>query len=198
MSPKRLFDVVLTVPGVLLLLPVLVLIGLWIKLDSRGPILFRQVRVGRNGKPFHVLKFRTMVSDAESMGLALTTGKDLRITRAGRFLRRFKLDEFPQLFNVLNGEMSLVGPRPEVPKYVAHYPEAVKNLVLSVAPGITDRASIEFRNENNLLDAAADPEATYIREILPVKLDYYAEYARHHSVYGDLCIILRTFQAILS
>ena len=135
MIPKRLFDLVLTLPGVVVLAPAGMLISLWIKLDSPGPVLFRQLRVGRDGRPFQMLKLRTMVSGAEARGLALTTGNDLRITRAGRILRRFKLDEFPQLFNVLRGEMSLVGPRPEVRRYVDCYPADVKDLVLSVPPG---------------------------------------------------------------
>ncbi len=196
MIPKRLFDLVLTLPGVVVLAPAGMLISLWIKLDSPGPVLFRQLRVGRDGRPFQMLKLRTMVSGAEARGLALTTGNDLRITRAGRILRRFKLDEFPQLFNVLRGEMSLVGPRPEVRRYVDCYPADVKDLVLSVPPGITDLASIKFRNENSILDGAADPEETYIREILPIKLRYYQEYARHHSTHEDLRIILRTLGAI--
>ena len=197
MNSKRVFDLVLTVPGVLALSPLLLAIWVWIRLDSPGPVLFRQTRVGRFGREFKVLKFRTMVTDAEAQGLALTTGDDPRITAAGRFLRRSKLDELPQLFNVLKGDMSLVGPRPEVPKYVACYPESLKGLVLSIPPGITDRASIEFRNENSLLSGAADPERTYIEEILPVKLGFYAEYARSHSLGGDLRIILRTLAAIL-
>ena len=197
MNPKRLFDLVLTVPGLLALSPLLALVSLWIKLDSRGPVLFRQTRVGRLGEPFQVYKFRTMVPDAEAQGLQLTTGGDARITRAGRFLRKSKLDELPQLFNVLKGEMSLVGPRPEVPKYVAYYPPEVKGLVLSLQPGITDKASIEFRHENELLDASADPEGTYIKEILPIKLHYYTTYARAHTLAGDLGILLRTLGAIL-
>lgn len=197
MNAKRLFDIVLTVPGLILLSPVMAGICLWIELDSRGPVFFKQTRVGLHEKPFALMKFRTMVPNAEALGLQLTTGEDRRITRAGRFLRHYKLDELPQLFNVVKGEMSLVGPRPEVPKYVACYPDAVKALVLSVPPGITDKASIEFRNENSLLDASSDTERTYIEEILPIKLGYYAEYARKHSVLGDFWIILRTFKAIL-
>jgi lipopolysaccharide/colanic/teichoic acid biosynthesis glycosyltransferase len=196
MNPKRLFDLCATVPGLMVLAPLLAGISLWIKLDSPGPVLFKQIRVGRLGRPFQVYKFRSMVADAATRGLELTTGKDLRITRAGRFLRRFKLDELPQLFNVVKGEMSLVGPRPEVPRYVALYPEAVRGLVLSIPPGITDRASIEFRNENSMLDGSVDPEQTYIHEILPIKLGYYAEYARQHTTRGDVLIILRTIAAI--
>ena len=197
MNGKRLLDLALTIPGLIALSPLLPLIGLWVKLDSRGPVLFRQTRVGLHQKPFGLLKFRTMVPQAESIGLQLTTRGDARITRAGAFLRRFKLDELPQLFNVLRGEMSLVGPRPEVPVYVARYPEAARELVFSIPPGITDRASIEFRDENRLLDASADPERTYIDEILPVKLRYYTEYARGSSVTGDLGIIFRTLAAIV-
>ena len=198
MIRKRLFDLALTVPGLIALSPVLVLISVWIKLDSRGPVFFKQTRVGLHEKTFDLFKFRTMVPDAESLGLQLTTGDDQRITGAGRFLRKFKLDELPQLFNVVRGEMSLVGPRPEVPRYVACYPDPIKTLVLSIPPGITDRASIEFRNENSLLNSSEDPERTYIEEILPIKLGYYAEYARHHSVIGDLYIILKTFRVIMA
>ena len=197
MNQKRLFDLALTIPGLIMLSPLLAGISLWIKLDSRGAVIFKQTRVGLHEKPFELFKFRTMVPGAESLGLQLTTGEDNRITVAGQFLRRFKLDELPQLINVLKGEMSLVGPRPEVPKYVACYPDTIKALVLSIPPGITDRASIEFRNENNLLDTSADPERTYIDEILPIKLRYYAEYARRHSLIGDLRIILRTIRAII-
>jgi len=197
MIRKRLLDLCLTIPGLLAISPLLAVIGLWIKLDSRGPVFFHQTRVGRRGRPFRVHKFRTMVPEAPALGLELTTGQDLRITRAGQFLRRFKLDELPQLFNVLAGEMSLVGPRPEVPKYVACYPEAVRALVQSIPPGITDKASIEFRNENGLLDASGDPERTYIEEILPIKLAYYTDYARHHTALGDVRIILQTLRAIL-
>ncbi len=196
MTSKRLFDLALTIPGLLAIAPLLLLISLWIKLDSRGPVFFKQTRVGLRGKVFELFKFRTMVPNAEALGLQLTTGEDKRITRAGQFLRRFKLDELPQLFNVLLGQMSLVGPRPEVPRYVACYPDEVRALVLSIPPGITDNASIEFRNENSLLDASKDPERTYIEDILPIKLDFYLKYAKSHSVLGDFRIIFRTLGAI--
>ena len=198
MNRKRLFDLLLTTPGLLLLSPLLAGVSLWIKWGSKGPVFFTQTRIGLHGKPFQLIKFRTMVPDAEALGLQLTTGEDPRITRPGLFLRRYKLDELPQLFNVLKGEMSLVGPRPEVPRYVAEYPEEQRALVLSVPPGITETASIEFRDENSLLDAAEDPERVYLEQILPVKLRYGAEYARTHTLGGDVRIILRTLQALIS
>lgn len=194
--PKRLFDLFWTVPGVILLSPLLAMVAVWIKLDSSGPVFFRQTRVGRYGKLFQVMKFRTMVIDAEAKGLKITVGRDPRITRSGHFLRKYKLDELPQLFNVLHGEMSLVGPRPEVPEYVACYPTDVRDKVLSIKPGITDRASIEFKDENRLLAGAADPARTYIEEILPVKLRYYVQYADEQSLWLDYCLIMRTLFAI--
>jgi len=192
MRAKRLFDLAFTLPGLVLLSPLFAAIAVWIKWDSPGPVFFRQTRVGRGGRPFCIVKFRTMVADAEALGDKVTAGGDPRITRAGAFLRRYKLDELPQLINVVKGEMSLVGPRPEVPEYVAHYPEAVRAKVLSVPPGITDRASLEFRSENELLAGAADPHAYYVSEILPRKLAYYEAYADHRSLWGDLKLVLRT------
>jgi lipopolysaccharide/colanic/teichoic acid biosynthesis glycosyltransferase len=194
---KRLFDLFWTIPGLIVLSPVMLLISLWIKLDSPGPVFFRQTRIGRYGKPFKVMKFRTMVVDAEKRGLRITVGCDRRITRAGHLLRQYKLDELPQLINVLLGEMSLVGPRPEVPEYVACYPDDIRDKVLSVKPGITDRASIEFRNENTLLSNAVDPSRTYREEILPVKLRYYLDYAEHRTLAADFRLILKTLVAIL-
>jgi len=167
---KRLFDLLCAGLGLLILLPMLVLLALWIKLDSRGPIFFRQERVGRHGRPFLIHKFRSMQVDAPARGLQITVGADPRITRAGRFLRASKLDELPQLWDVLRGAMSLVGPRPEVPKYVALYPEELRRVVLSVRPGITDLASLEYRDESALLAAAADPEREYVEVVLPAKL----------------------------
>ena len=193
---KRLFDVLAAGCGLVFLAPVLLAIALWIRLDSPGPALFRQRRVGRHGRHFDIYKFRTMV-DRPGAGPLLTVGQDSRITRAGRFLRRTKLDELPQLLNVLEGTMSLVGPRPEVPRYVDHYPPAVRQAVLSVAPGITDLAAILYKDENDILGRAQDPERAYIETILPVKLAYYQRYVRERSFWLDLRIIVRTLAAIL-
>jgi lipopolysaccharide/colanic/teichoic acid biosynthesis glycosyltransferase len=194
---KRLFDVVAAGCGLILLAPMLLALALWIRLDSPGPALFRQRRVGRYGRHFDIYKFRTM-ADRRDEGRQLTVGQDPRITRAGRFLRRTKLDELPQLLNVLVGTMSLVGPRPEVPRYVDRYPPAVREAVLSVAPGITDLAAILYKDENDILGRAPDPERAYIETILPVKLEYYQRYVRERSFWLDVRIIFRTLAAILS
>jgi lipopolysaccharide/colanic/teichoic acid biosynthesis glycosyltransferase len=183
--------------GLLILSPIFVLIAVWIKLDSRGPIFFRQERVGQKGKIFKVLKFRTMVPDAEKLGLKITVGGDSRITRSGHLLRKYKLDELPQLFNVLLGEMSLVGPRPEVPEYVELYPADVREIVLSLKPGITDLASLEYKDENDLLKDVENPREVYIQNILPRKLDYYVRYVEQRSLWFDFNIILRTIAAIV-
>jgi len=193
---KRLFDIVASGLALLLLLPVLVCIAVWIRLDSPGPVLFRQIRVGLGGRHFRIRKFRTMRSDADRVGLAVTVGNDPRITRAGAFLRRFKLDELPQFLDVLLGSMSIVGPRPEVPRYMDAYPASLREKVLSVRPGITDWASVEFRSENELLEGAVDPERTYIEQILPIKQGYYLRYVQEHSFLGDLRIILATIQVM--
>jgi len=193
---KRLFDVVAAGCGLILLAPALLAFALWIRLDSPGPALFRQRRVGRHGRHFHIVKFRTM-ADRPDEGRQLTVGHDPRITRAGRFLRRTKLDELPQLLNVLAGTMSLVGPRPEVPRYVDRYPPAVRQTVLSVTPGITDLAAILYKDENDILGRAQDPERAYVETILPVKLEYYQRYVRERSFWLDLRIIFRTLAAIL-
>ena len=194
---KRVFDIFFASCGLIILSPLLLLIAVWIKFDSPGPVFFRQERVGQFGVSFRIHKFRTMVTDAEKRGMQLTVGKDNRITRSGGFLRHYKLDELPQLIDVLVGNMSLVGPRPEVPKYVACYPDNIRDLVLSVKPGITDLASIEFREENKILGLSTNPEKTYINEILPIKLKYYIQYTQKNNIFLDLLIILRTFQAIL-
>jgi lipopolysaccharide/colanic/teichoic acid biosynthesis glycosyltransferase len=192
---KRLFDVAAALAGLVLLAPWFALAALWIKLDSPGPVFFRQQRVGRHGKPFSIYKFRTMTA-APADTLQLTVGRDRRITGAGQFLRHYKLDELPQLINVLQGAMSLVGPRPEVPRYVACYPPEVRAIVLSVAPGITDYASILYREESAILGRAADPELAYRETILPAKLDYYVRYVRERGFWTDLGIIVRTLAAI--
>lgn len=191
---KRAFDLLLSALGLLLLAPVLLLIALWVKLDSPGPVFFRQERVGRFGRPFFIHKFRTMRVD--NAGLQITVGVDPRITRAGRVLRTAKLDELPQLWDVLRGAMSLVGPRPEVPRYVALYPPKLREIVLSVRPGITDPASLSFRNESELLAAAADPEREYVEVVMPTKLRLAAAYVRRATLRTDLRVILATLGAL--
>lgn len=193
---KRLFDWVLASLGLLLLSPALLLVALAIKLDSPGPVFFRQERVGRFGQPFRIHKFRTMRHDPLGAGPQITVGLDRRITRIGGVLRGSKLDELPQLIDVWLGRMSLVGPRPEVPRYVAHYPLSVREKVLSVRPGITDLASIEYRDESSVLARAADPEHAYIHEILPHKLALAERYVDQASVWTDIQLILRTIAAI--
>ncbi|MCW7541789.1 sugar transferase [Aquabacterium sp. A7-Y] len=195
---KRLFDLVASGLGLLLLAPLLAVIALAIKLDSPGPVLFRQERVGRHGRPFRIRKFRTMRHAPAGGGLLITVGADPRITRVGAFLRSTKLDELPQLLDVLCGTMSLVGPRPEVPRYLPHYPPAVREKVLSVRPGITDIASIEYRRESELLAAAADPERAYVEEVLPAKLRYALQYVDNASFWGDLRLLARTLHAIVT
>jgi len=196
MLSKRLFDLFFVIPGLLILAPFLLIIALVIKLKDGGNVLFKQVRVGKNGKHFDVLKFRTMVLNAEKLGNKVTTGDDPRITPIGRVLRKYKLDELPQLINVLKGEMSLVGPRPEVPEYVEFYPEETRNIVLSVPPGMTDKASIEFVNENDLLSGSEDPVSDYKNKVLPIKLKYYVEYVKERSLWMDFKLIIKTVIAI--
>lgn len=193
---KRVFDLVTALAGVLLLSPLLLAIALWIKWDSAGPVLYRQQRVGRGGVLFTIHKFRTM-HQRQHGGPELTVGADPRVTHAGAVLRRYKLDELPQLFNVINGSMSLVGPRPEVPRYVALYPEPLRRIVLSVAPGITDWASIMYKDENAVLARAGDPERAYIDTVLPAKLHYYVRYVRERTFWIDVKIIVRTLAAIV-
>lgn len=194
---KRWFDLLASGLGLIALSPLLMLIALLIKLDSKGPVFFRQERVGRFGKVFRIHKFRTMITDAERKGLQITVGADARITRVGGTLRKYKLDELPQLFDVFLGDMSIVGPRPEVPRYVAFYPEEMKDVVLSVRPGITDWASIEYKDENRILGLAEDPHRAYVEQVLPVKLEYYINYVRRRTFWGDLKIILATLVAIV-
>ncbi len=193
---KRAFDLLGASAGLLLLAPVLLLIALWIRLDSPGPVLYRQQRVGRGGRLFTIYKFRTMRQRPVD-GPQLTVGADPRVTHAGRFLRHYKLDELPQLWNVLQGSMSLVGPRPEVPRYVDCYPPEQRRVVLSVAPGITDWAAIRYRDENAILARAADPERAYVEAVLPVKLDYYVRYVRERTFWGDVRILAHTLAAIV-
>ena len=195
---KRLFDLVGALAGLALLLVPGLLVALWIRLDSPGPVFFRQERVGRHGRPFRIHKFRTMRVDAERLGGQLTVGRDPRITRVGAWLRDRRLDELPQLIDVLQGTMSLVGPRPEVPRYVALYPAALRERVLSVRPGITDPASLAFRGEAEQLARAADPEREYVEVILPAKLALAADYAARASLWTDLGVLVRSLQVLLN
>jgi lipopolysaccharide/colanic/teichoic acid biosynthesis glycosyltransferase len=189
---KRAFDFGFSFGTLLILAPLLIAMALWIKLDSPGPVFFRQARVGRGGREFRICKFRTMRADAEQRGPQLTIGADSRITHSGAWLRKYKVDEIPQFFNVLVGDMSIVGPRPEVRRYVDLYAPATRQAVLSVRPGITDLASIEYRDENELLAASADPERTYVEQVLPAKLALCERYIRERSFFGDLRIIGRS------
>ena len=193
---KRLFDIVVAAFALVLLSPLLLAIALAVRLDSPGPALYRQTRVGRHGVPFRIHKFRTMRDGAE--GLLLTLPGDLRVTRVGAWLRRTRLDELPQLVDVLQGTMSLVGPRPDVPRYVAQYPAALRDRVLAVRPGITDPASLAHLNEAALLARAADPEREYIEHILPLKLQHAADYAEHATLATDLAVLWRTLRALLT
>ncbi len=187
---KRLFDLLGAAVALLLLAPLLLAVALWIKLDSPGPVFYRQERVGRHGVPFRIHKFRTMRHQAG--GLPLTVGVDPRITRAGAALRRTRLDELPQFIDVLQGTMSLVGPRPEVPRYVAHYPPALRGRALAVRPGLTDPASLAYIDEATLLAAAADPEREYIEVILPAKVARAAAYAERATLWSDVAVLWRT------
>lgn len=192
---KRCLDLCLAVPGFFLLAPLFYLVALGIKLDSPGPVFFRQARVGKGGKIFRLVKFRSMRTDAEKLGSQLTVGKDPRITRLGAFLRKTKIDELPQLFNVLTGDMSLVGPRPEVPRYVSLYTEEQRQ-VLGLLPGITDPASLKYRHENYILARAPDPENWYIDKIMPEKIEINLAYARKATVGSDLGVVLETLKCL--
>lgn len=193
---KRAMDIVLSACALAILWPLLLLIALAIWIDDPGPVFYRQVRVGRNGKTFRIFKFRSMVMDADKKGLAITVGRDSRITRVGAVLRKTKLDELAQLLNVLLGQMSFVGPRPEVPKYVELY-TPYQRQVLLVRPGITDYASIAYRNENNLLAGAPNPEAMYIEQIMPDKIELNMKYLREISPLADIRLILKTIVAVI-
>jgi len=194
---KRLFDIVLASLGVVLILPLLAVLALWIKLDSPGPVFFRQERVGRHGVPFRIHKLRSMRVAQDAAAPQVTVGDDVRITRAGRFIRRHRLDELPQLIDVLAGSMSLVGPRPEVPRYVAQYPADLRDKVLSVRPGITDPASLEFLDEAAMLAAAVDPEREYVEAVLPVKLRLAAQYVDQASLRRDVQVLLATLRLLV-
>ncbi len=194
---KRIFDFFFSLIGLVFLSPLFILIGILIKFDSSGPIFFRQERIGLNGKKFRMYKFRTMAGDAEKKGMQITVGKDSRINRIGHYLRKFNLDELPQLINVLKGEMSIVGPRPEVPNYVELYTKEQKR-VLSVKPGMTDYASLDFRKEDDLLGRTSDPEDFYIKEVLPKKLKLNLRYMEDQSFWLDMKLIFRTIGRIIA
>lgn len=193
---KRIFDIVVSFVGLVILSPLFLILAIAIARDSKGPVFFKQTRVGRNGVPFKIYKFRTMIEDAEAKGMQLTVGNDSRITEVGAFLRKTKIDELPQLINVLKGEMSFVGPRPEVPKYVELYTEDQRQ-VLMVRPGITDLASIEYRNESDLLASTDNPEKIYVEQIMPKKLDLNMRYIERISFVTDIGIIFRTISVVL-
>jgi lipopolysaccharide/colanic/teichoic acid biosynthesis glycosyltransferase len=192
---KRLFDIVASLLGIIILSPLLLIIALLIAIDSRGGIFYKQIRVGKDMKEFYLFKFRTMFSDSDKKGLLTVGMRDSRITKMGYTLRKYKLDELPQLFNVLNGTMSIVGPRPEVPKYVAMYTDEQKK-VLVVRPGITDYASIEYANENAILAKAENPEEMYIKDVMPAKLALNEKYIREMGFATDLKIIFKTIGRI--
>ena len=193
---KRIFDVIASGFGLIILSPLFIILAIWIKLDSKGPVFYRQVRVGYKNKDFRIFKFRSMRVGADKGSLVTIGGHDPRVTRSGYFIRKFKFDELPQLINVFLGDMSLVGPRPEVRHYVDYWtPEQMH--VLDVRPGITDPASIKFRNENELMEKAEDPEKYYIEVIMQEKIKLYLEYVEKHSFFYDLGLIFKTFWVIV-
>ena len=194
---KRIFDIVASRIGLILLSPLFVILAIWIKCDSIGPVFYKQVRGGRNKMDFQLFKFRSMRVGSDKKGLITVGGHDPRITRSGYYIRKYKLDEFPQLINVFKGDMSLVGPRPEVRKYVDMYTEEQMH-VLDVRPGITDLASIRYRNENELLERVNDPDKYYVEVIMPDKLRINLEYVARHSFTFDIRLIFQTFRAIVS
>jgi len=194
---KRLFDILASAVGLIILSPLFVILAVWIKLDSAGPVFYRQVRVGRGNRDFRIFKFRSMRVGADKGSLVTIGGHDSRITKSGYIIRKFKLDELPQLINVFIGDMSLVGPRPEVRHYVDYWTEEQMH-VLDVRPGITDPVSIKFRNENELMEKAEDPEKYYIETIMQEKIKLYLEYVDNHSFLGDIALIFKTFWVIFS
>ncbi|MEO9534308.1 MAG: sugar transferase [Crocinitomicaceae bacterium] len=193
---KRIFDVLASVVVLVLLSPLFIVVSVWILLDSPGGVFYKQIRVGKNQKEFGLLKFRSMRTGADKSG-QLTVGRDSRVTRSGRFIRKYKIDEFPQLINIILGQMSVVGPRPEVPKYVAMYDEQQLE-VLSVLPGLTDFASIKYFNEQEVLGKSDDPEETYISEVMPEKLKLNLDYVQQASISTDLKIIFKTIGKIFN
>ena len=194
---KRLFDIVISGCGIIVLSPLFLVIAIWIKLDSKGPVFYRQVRVGKENKDFRIFKFRSMKEGADNGSLVTIGERDSRITRSGHFIRKFKLDELPQLINVFMGDMSLVGPRPEVRHYVDYWTPKQMH-VLDVRPGITDPASIKFRNENELLDKADNPEEYYINVIMQEKIRLYLEYVENHSLWYDIKLIFQTIKVVFT
>jgi putative undecaprenyl-phosphate galactose phosphotransferase len=192
----RFFDFILGLVGLVVLAPIFIMLAIWIKIDSKGPVFYKQVRVGQNGINFGLFKFRSMVVDADKKGLITVGGRDPRITRSGYFIRKYKLDELPQLINVLVGDMSLVGPRPEVRKYVNLYTDEQQK-VLSVKPGITDYASIEYMDENEILGKSSDPEKTYIEDIMPEKIKYNMKYINNKNLFEYFKIIFLTVLKIV-
>ncbi len=194
---KRLFDIVASGLGLVVLSPVFAVLAIWIKADSKGPVFYRQTRVGRDNKDFRLFKFRSMRPDSDKLGLITVGGHDPRVTRSGYYIRKYKLDEFPQLINVFKGDMSLVGPRPEVRKYVDMY-TTEQMRVLSVRPGITSLASIRYRNENDILAAAEDPDRCYIEKVMPDKLNIDLEYVDRATLWNDIKLIFSTFKEIVT
>lgn len=193
---KRAFDILASGLGLLILSPLFAILAIWIKLDSKGPVFYRQVRVGKGNKDFRLFKFRSMRPDSDKHGLITVGGRDPRVTRSGYYIRKYKLDEFPQLINVFIGDMSLVGPRPEVRKYVEMYsPEQMR--VLNVRPGITSFASIRYRNENDILAAVENPDKTYIEQVMPDKLAIDLEYVRKANLWIDIKLILSSFVEVM-
>lgn len=193
---KRAFDILASGLGLLVLSPLFAVLAVWIKADSKGPVFYRQVRVGKGNRDFRLFKFRSMRPDSDKLGLITVGGRDPRVTRSGYYIRKYKLDEFPQLINVFKGDMSLVGPRPEVRKYVDLYtPEQMR--VLSVQPGITSLASIRYRNENDILAASDDPERAYVEQVMPDKLAIDLEYVSRANLFTDIKLIFSTFKAII-
>jgi lipopolysaccharide/colanic/teichoic acid biosynthesis glycosyltransferase len=195
---KRLIDLLVAALGLVMLSPFLLAAMAWVRLDSPGPIFFRQERVGRHGHVFRIHKLRTMHVNADAKGPAITAHADVRITRAGRWLRHYRVDELPQLIDVLRGDMSVVGPRPEVPRFVALYPPELRARVLNVRPGITDPASLEFVDEGSLLAGSSDPERTYVEAIMLRKLVRQAEYAERATWASDLAVLARTLRVLIA
>lgn len=193
---KRAFDIIASGLGLIVLSPLFIILAIWIKQDSKGPVFYRQVRVGRNNKDFRIFKFRSMRVGSDKGSLVAIGDHDPRITKSGYFIRKFKIDELPQLFNVFVGDMSLVGPRPEVRHYVNYWTQEQMH-VLDVRPGITDPASIKFRNENELMEKAEDPETYYIEVIMQEKIKLYLEYVEKHSFFYDIALIFKTFWVIV-
>lgn len=193
---KRFFDIIASGLGLIALSPLFAVLAIWIKADSKGPVFYRQVRVGKDNKDFRLFKFRSMRPDSDKLGLITIGNHDPRVTRSGYYIRKYKLDEFPQLINVFKGDMSLVGPRPEVRKYVDLYTPDQRR-VLSVRPGITSLASIRYRNENEIMAASSDPDKCYIEQVMPDKLSIDMEYVSKANLLTDIKLIFSTFKEII-